>query len=127
MRSFTTPDRRLISLVPAHIIRARSVIYGESPNGKTRIDWSGGFQFVMEPIEQVGPDIAAQMPSFVQFTSPSGTKSWFNAAKAIGPLPVYSIGGMIQSSFKIMGYTQFVQEDEETVRKIIREAGGTVL
>ncbi|WGD51219.1 hypothetical protein QA641_37980 [Bradyrhizobium sp. CB1650] len=111
------------------VIRARRTISGErgGDNGeaKTRIDWADT-QLVLEPIDEVAPIIKAALPSFTCLTTTDGSKIWFDALKASGPLPVTAGQKQngIRSSIKLMGYRQFVTETPQEVRAVLQQAGG---
>jgi len=134
MAAFTRPDGLKVQIKATDVIRARRVIYGETKNKdvKSRIDW-GQMQLVMEPIEEVSSRIkteleAAKKHVFMCLHSRDGTPIWFNATKAVGPMPLIPMrqDGVVHSAIKLMGYRQYVTETPEQVRKLLKEYGGTI-
>jgi hypothetical protein len=81
----------------------------------------------LEPIEQVSSLVKAGLSSFTSLTTSDGSKIWFDAKKAAGPLPIFPSQrkGGVKSSIKIMGYRQFVTETPTQVHHVIEQAGGS--
>ena len=129
MLTFTAPDGSLVTVDGARVIRARRTVAGEhsGENGdaRTRIDWVI-MSLVKEPIDQVASSIKAELPSFTALTTKDGSRIWFNAKQAVGPLPItpHQEEGGVRSSIKIMNYRQYVTETHNEVREVIRTAGG---
>lgn len=84
-------------------------------------------QLVTEPIDIAAAAIKAELSSFTCLTTSDGSKIWFDAKKATGPLPISPSQkqGGVRSSIKIMGYRQYVAETPTEVRTVISNAGGT--
>jgi hypothetical protein len=127
MLTFTAPDDSKVTIDPVRVVRARRTVSGENRDGaNTRIDWVE-VQFVQEPIEDVAAQIKNAVQEFTAVTSKDGSRIWFNAKQAVGPLtitPSQAVDG-VRSSLKIMGYKQFVTETPDEVRAIISAAGGS--
>jgi hypothetical protein len=60
---------------------------GENGTPLTGIDWEIT-QVVMEPIDQVAPTHQDRSSFFTCLTTSDGSKIWFDAKKATGPLPI---------------------------------------
>lgn len=130
MITFTAPDNSSVKIDGSLVVRARRAVYGESisEGAQTRIDWAY-MQLVKEPLSEVVIAIKAELPTFDFLTGRDGSQIWFNARKAVGPMPLTDnqrIGGA-RSAIKIMGYRQYVTETEEEVRALLSAHGGTVL
>ena len=130
MLTFTAPDGSDVNIEAAEIIRARRTISGErggdNEGAQTRVDWEIT-QLVKETIDLVGPLIKGELPSFTCLTTKDGSKIWFDAQKAVGPLPIMPSQRQdgIRSSIRIMGYRQFVTESPKEVHDVLEQAGGT--
>jgi hypothetical protein len=122
MAKFTTPDGSKVAIDEARVIRVRNAITTEQ--GKTRIDWAM-MTLVEEPIEEVVPIIRAKLDSLTALSDLANKKVWFDAKKAVGPLPITDIqrNSGFSSSFK-MNYVQYVVETPDQVRDVIKTAGG---
>src|SRR5215471_6378627 len=132
MINLTAPDGSAITINPKLVVRARRTVYGESgaenPEANTRVDWAET-SYVQEPIDRVAELVHGELASFTALTGRDGTRIWFNALQAVGPLaltPSQKVDG-INSAIKIMGYRQYVTESPNEVRAVIRAAGGTPL
>jgi hypothetical protein len=130
MLTLTAPDGSAARIDATRVVRARRTISGErggdNKNAKTRVDWEET-QPVTEPIDEVAALVKSGLPSFTCLTTSDGSKIWFDAMRAVGPLsitPSQRQGG-VKSSIKIMGYRQFVTETPSEVHDVIVEAGGT--
>ena len=132
MLSFTAPNGSAVTVDGSLVVRARRTVSGEygDENGdaRTRIDWAV-MSLVTEPIDEVAAAVKGELPSFTALTGRDGTKIWFDAKRAVGPLPVtpHQAEGGIRSSIKLMSYRQYVTESEDEVRAVIRDAGGSPL
>lgn len=130
MIKLTAPDGSTVKIDAASVVRARRTISGErggdNGNAQTRVDWAI-MQLVVEPIEKVAAIIQADLASFTNLTTTDGSKIWFDAKKAAGPIPITPSQrqGGVKSSIKIMGYRQFVTETPSKVHDVIEAAGGT--
>jgi hypothetical protein len=130
MITLTAPDGTAVSIDAELVVRARRTISGErggeGGDAQTRVDWEIT-QLVTEPIDTAAALIKAELSSFTSLTTSDGSKIWFDAKKATGPLPVTSSQkqGGVKSSIKIMGYRQYVTETPPEVRTVIANAGGT--
>jgi hypothetical protein len=130
MLTFTAPDGSAVTIDAELVVRARRTISGErdeeNEGAQTRVDWEIA-QLVTEPIDQVAAVIKADLPSFTSLTTSDGSKIWFDAKKATGPIPITPSQkqGGVKSSIKIMGYRQYVTETPAQVRTVIQDAGGT--
>ncbi|WP_050385881.1 hypothetical protein [Bradyrhizobium pachyrhizi] len=130
MVTLTATDGSRVDIDAAEVVRARRTISGErggdNGNAQTRVDWSIT-QLVLETIDEVAPVIKAALPSFTCLTTTDGSKIWFDALKASGPLPITTGQKQngVNSSIKIMGYRQYVTETPQEVRTVIQQAGGT--
>lgn len=130
MITLTAPDGTAISIDPKRVVRARRTTSGEKGdeggNPQTRVDWDI-MQLVLEPIDQVASLVKTGLSSFTSLTTMDGSKIWFDALGAVGPLPITA--GQRQngakSSIKIMGYRQYVTETPAEVRRVISDAGGS--
>ncbi|WP_161855542.1 hypothetical protein [Bradyrhizobium sp. CCBAU 051011] len=84
-------------------------------------------QLVLEPIDRVASLVKTGLSPFTSLTTMDGSKIWFDALGAVGPLPITAgqrkSGG--KSSIKIMGYRQYVTETPAEVRQVISDAGGS--
>jgi hypothetical protein len=129
MAKFTAPDGSSLTVDGTRVIRARRTIAGErgDENGdaRTRIDWAI-MSLLLEPVDQVAALVKAELPSFTALTSRDGSKIWFNAKAAVGPLPLTPNRevGNVRSSIKIMNYRQYVTETPDEVRAVLEAAGG---
>jgi hypothetical protein len=128
MIRLTALDDSQLSIDGTLVVRARRTVAGEDDTGraKTRIDWAI-MSLVKETIDQVAPLVKSELPSFTALTSQDGSKIWFNAKQAVGPLPItpsQQTGG-VRSSVKLMGARLFVTETPEEVRAVLSAAGGT--
>jgi hypothetical protein len=129
MLTLTAPDGSAVRIDAARVVRARRTVSGESGgdngNAQTRVDWEIA-QLVLEPIEQVASLVKAELSSFTSLTTIDGSKIWFDARKATGPLPITPSQGKggAKSSIKLMGYRQFVTETPTEVHDVIETAGG---
>jgi hypothetical protein len=128
MITLTAPDGSRVKIDGKRVLRARRTISGESSNASTRVDWVI-MNLVQEPIDKVAPLIRKELKSFTSLTSRDGSKIWFDATKAVGPLPLTPSqnDGVVKSSIKLMGYRQFVTETPEQVRSILKKADGDPL
>lgn len=130
MFSLTAPDGSSVSIDGSLVVRARRAIDGEqlSSGVKTRIDWVQ-MQLAREPLNEVIAAILDELKTFVFLTSRDGSRIWFNAAKAMGPLPLTPSqeDGVVHSSLKLMGYRQYVVESPENVRSLLKNNGGVAL
>ena len=129
MLTFTAPDGSLVTVDGARVVRARRTVAGEhsgeNEDARTRIDWAI-MSLVKEPIDEVATLVGGELPSFTALTGRDGSKIWFNAKKAVGPLPLtpHQEEGGVRSSIRIMNYRQYVTETPDEVRAVIRAAGG---
>ena len=130
MLTLIAPDGSAVRIDAVRIVRARRTISGErggeNKNAQTRVDWEE-VQLVTEPIDEVVALVKADLPSFTCLTTSDGSKIWFDAMRAVGPLaitPSQRQGGA-KSSIRIMGYRQFVTETPSEVHDVIVEAGGS--
>ena len=129
MLTLTAPDGSPITVDGTLVVRARRTVvgehHGENSEARTRIDWAI-MSLVKEPIEQAAALVKAELPSFTALTAQDGSRIWFNAKKAVGPLPITpnQREGGARSSIKIMNYRQYVTETPDQVREVIRTAGG---
>jgi hypothetical protein len=123
MAKFTAPDDSKVTVDETRVIRIRHTISGE--DGKTRIDWAM-MSLVKESIDDVVPIIRAKLASLASLTDLANKKVWFDAKQAVGPLPITDMerNRGFNSSFKIMGYLQYVVETPDQVRQVIKAAGG---
>jgi hypothetical protein len=128
MISLTAPDGSRVKIDGKRVLRARRTISGESSNASTRVDWVI-MNLVQEPIDEVAALICKELDSFTSLTSRDGSKIWFDATKAVGPLPLTPSqdDGTVKSSLKLMGYRQFVTETPDRVRSVLKKAGGDPL
>jgi hypothetical protein len=128
MMTLTAPDGSSVEIDEKRVVRARRTISGESSNAATRIDWVM-MSLVQEPIDKVAPLIRRKLTSFTSLTSRDGSKIWFDAKQAVGPLPLTPSqdDGVVKSSIKLMGYRQFVTEDPDEVRSVLQKADGDPL
>jgi hypothetical protein len=128
MISFTAPDGSKVKIDAKRVVRARRTVSGESSNAETRIDWAI-MNLVQEPIDDVARQIRKELESFTSLTSRDGSKIWFDATQAVGPLALTpsQSDGVVKSSIKLMGYRQFVTEDAAQVRAVLTKAGGSPL
>lgn len=130
MLTLTAPDGSTVRIDAMRVVRVRRAISGErggeNGNAQTRVDWEEA-QLVTEPVEEVAPLVKADLPSFTSLTTSDGSKIWFDAQKAVGPLPVTPSQrqGGVKSSIKIMGYRQYVTETPAEVHDVIEQAGGS--
>jgi hypothetical protein len=132
MINLTAPDDSRIAVDGQRVVRARRTVsgeYGEEiEDAKTRIDWTM-MSLVKEPVDDVAFLIRRELPSFTALTARDGSRIWFDAKQAVGPLPItrsQRTGG-VKSSIKIMNYRQYVTETPDEVRNVIRAAGGNTL
>ena len=129
MLRFTAPDNSKVEIDGTLVIRARRAVAGEGDGEDdqpgSRIDWAI-MTIVKEPIEEVAARVRTELPSFTAVTAKDGSRIWFDARQAVGPLPITAgqRQGGAKSSIKIMGYRQYVTETAEQVRAILRAAGG---
>lgn len=125
MITLTAPDGSSVKIEGKRVVRARRTVSGESSNASTRIDWAI-MNLVQEPIDRVAPLIRKELKSFTSLTSRDGSKIWFDAKQAVGPLPLTpsQSDGVVKSSIKLMSYRQYVTETPEEVRSILAKAGG---
>jgi hypothetical protein len=81
---------------------------------------------VKESIEEVAARVQTELPSFTALTTKDGSRIWFDARQAVGPLPITAGQRKrgANSSIKIMGYRQYVTETAEQVRAALTAAGG---
>jgi hypothetical protein len=123
MAKFTAPDDSKVIVDETRVIRIRQTISGE--DGKTRIDWAM-MSLVKESIDDVVPIIRVKLASLASLTDLANKKVWFDAKQAVGPLPITDMerNSGFNSSFKIMGYLQYVVETPDQVRQVIKAAGG---
>jgi hypothetical protein len=130
MINLTAPDGSPVVLDGRLVVRARRTIAGEDNSGraKTRIDWVT-MQLVRETIDQVAPLVRGELASFTALTAPDGSKIWFNAKQAIGPLPITpgQPPANARSSIRLLNARQFVTETPQQVRDVLTAAGGTPL
>jgi hypothetical protein len=128
MITLTAPDGSSVKIDEKRVVRARRTISGESSNASTRIDWVM-MNLVQEPIDKVAPLIRKKLESFTSLTSRDGSKIWFDAKQAVGPLPLTPSqdDGVVKSSIKLMNYRQYVTEDPAEVRSVLKKAGGNPL
>ena len=128
MIELTAPDGTPVNIYGKRVVRARRAVSGESNNASTRVDWVV-MNMVQEPIDKVAPHIRKELKTFTALTSRDGSKIWFNAKQAAGPLPLTPSqkDGVVKSSIKLMGYRQYVTEDADEVRSVLKEAGGDPL
>jgi hypothetical protein len=89
MLTLTAPDGSAVRIDAVRIVRARRTISGErggeNKNAQTRVDWEE-VQLVTEPIDEVAALVKADLPSFSCLTTSDGSKIWFDAMRAVGPL-----------------------------------------
>ena len=129
MLTLTAPDGSTVRIDAARVVRARRTVSGgrgrENGKAQTRLDWEI-MQLALEPIEQVASLVKAELSSFTCLTTSDGSKIWFDAKKAAGPLPITPSQGKggVKSSIKIMGYRQYVTETPTQVHDVIKQAGG---
>ncbi len=128
MITLTAPDGSSVKIDGKRVVRARRTISGESSNASTRVDWVM-MNLVQEPIDKVAPLICKELDSFTSLTSRDGSKIWFDAKQAVGPLPLTPSqrDGVVKSSIKLMGYRQFVTESPAEVRSVLKKAHGDPL
>lgn len=128
MIKLTAPDGSTVRIDGKRVVRARRTVSGESSNAATRVDWEM-MNLVQETIDEVAPKICAEQESFTALTSRDGSKIWFDAKKAVGPIELTpsQADGTVKSSIRIMGYRQFVTEAPAKVRAILKKAGGDPL
>jgi hypothetical protein len=130
MINLTAPDGSPVVLDGKLVVRARRTVAGEDNSGraKARVDWVT-MQLVRETIEQVAPLVRNELPSFTALTAPDGSKIWFNAKQATGPLPITpgQPPANARSSIRLLNARQFVTETPEQVRAVLTAAGGTPL
>ena len=132
MISLTSQDGSTITIDPSLVVRARRAVEGEfgedTPDVKTRIDWALT-SYVREPIDRVASLIRAELASFTFLTSRDGSKIWFDARQAVGPLPVTPTQAAdgTKSLVKVRDFREFVIESPDDVRSVIRAGGGTPL
>ena len=128
MIALTAPDGSSVKIDGKRVVRARRTVSGESSNALTRIDWVTK-NLVQEPIDTVAPLIRKELNSFTSLTSRDGSKIWFDAKQVEGPLPLTPSqrDGVVKSSIKLMGHRQYVTEDANEVRSVLKKAGGDPL
>jgi hypothetical protein len=130
MIRLTAPNGASVAIDGKLVLRVRRTVASESGgefrNAKTRIDWAV-MQLVNEAPDEVAALIKAELPSLTALTSRDGSRIWFNAKQAVGPLPVTptQIADGANSCVKIVNHWQFVMEMPEEVRAVIAAAGGT--
>jgi hypothetical protein len=130
--TLTAPDDSQVTIDGRLVARARRTVSGEhgGENGdaKTRVDWAI-MSLVKEPLDDVAARVKTELPSFTAITSRDGSRIWFNAKAAVGPLPITASQrtGGVKSSIKIMNYRQYVTETPAEVRQVLADAGGTPL
>jgi hypothetical protein len=127
MIKLTAPNGSKVKVNGILVERVRKALYGENAAAQTRV-WEV-VSLVKEAVEQVVPLVKAELPSLAALTALEGKKVWFNAKKAIGPLPITRAQENYgyKSSIKIMRYRQYVIETPDEVRTVINAAGGTPL
>jgi hypothetical protein len=125
MIKLTAPDGSAVKIQGKRVVRARRTVSGESSNASTRIDWAI-MSLVQEPIDRVAPLIRKELESFTSLTTRDGSKIWFDAKQALGPLPLTpsQSDGVVRSSIKLMSYRQYVTETPRQVRGVLKKAGG---
>jgi hypothetical protein len=132
MIKLTAPDGTHLTIDAKLVVRARRTVEAEAgeanPEARTRIDWAT-ISFVRETIDKVAPLVKSELQSFTVLTSRDGSKIWFNAKQAVGPLPVTPSqqADGLKSCVKIGSFRQFFTETPEEVSKVISDAGGTPL
>ena len=128
MITLTAPDDSQITIDGRLVARARRTVSGENSDAKTRVDWAI-MSLVKEPLDDVVARVKTELPSFTALTSRDGSRIWFNAKTAVGPLPITASQrtGGVKSSVKIMNYRQYVTETPAEVRQVLAAAGGTPL
>ena len=128
MIQLTAPDGSKETIDGALVLRIRPTISGENPDARARVDW-GIMSLVQEAVDEVVLLVKKELLTLATLTALEGRKFWFNAKQAVGPLPIRSDQRKsgFNSSIKIMGYRQYVIENDEEVRAAIRAAGGTPL
>jgi hypothetical protein len=90
MITLTAPNQTQVRLDGSRVLRVRAANPDEAPGHPlTRIDWIG-FVFVMEPVDVVARQVAAELPSLCQLALPGGAPVWLDANKTEGPLPTTS-------------------------------------
>jgi hypothetical protein len=91
MISLTAPDDSRITVDGQRVGRARRTVSGEygGENGgaTTRVDWAM-MSLVKETIEDVASLVKGELPSFTALTARDGSRIWFDARQAVGPLPI---------------------------------------
>jgi hypothetical protein len=126
----TTPGNTKVHIDGKRVVRARATLPKEeiTNTARTRIEWVT-MSFVTEPLETVVPLILAELPSFTSLTTRDGSKQWFDAKKAIGPLPLGSdnIDKVVKSAIQIGSQKIFVIETPAEVRSVLEAAGGDPL
>lgn len=128
MITLTAPDDSQVTIDGRLVARARRTVSGENADARTRVDWAI-MSLVKEPLDDVAARVKAELPSFTALTSRDGSRIWFNAKAAVGPLPITASQrtGGVKSSIKIMNYRQYVTETPAEVRQVLADAGGTPL
>lgn len=128
MITLTAPDGSKVNIDGSRVVRARRTVAGESDTAKSRIDWAIT-SFVLEPIDEIAPKVKAELASFTCLTSRDGSKIWFNAKSAVGPIAPTpdKLDGVVRSSIKLMNTQTYVTEDDAEVRAVIAAAGGSPL
>jgi hypothetical protein len=132
MIMLTGLEGREIAIDAARIVRLRRTLASErtaeNRGAQTRIDWDR-MSLVREPLDQVIALVKTELPSLVVATAPDGTRIWFDALQAIGPValaPKDMVGGA-RSTIELAGHMQRLFETVDQVRVIIRDAGGQPL
>ena len=128
MITLTAPDDSQVTIDGRLVARARRTVSGENADARTRVDWAI-MSLVKEPLDDVAARVKAELPSFTALTSRDGSRIWFNAKAAVGPLAITASQrtGGVKSSIKIMNYRQYVTETPAEVRQVLADAGGTPL
>ncbi|HEX4297006.1 MAG TPA: hypothetical protein VHZ56_03215, partial [Devosia sp.] len=110
-----------------HIERIRAWAPGdELPAGTTRVDWLA-LDYATEDLGTVVKAVLSIVPSFKSLRSPIGGAVWFDARRAIGPLPVLDKQvdpQKVRSVVRIGTHLQYLASTPDEVVACIRSAGG---
>ncbi|MEM6312098.1 MAG: hypothetical protein AAF754_18885 [Pseudomonadota bacterium] len=84
MATFTRPNDTQITIGPSSVARARRTLRNEIDDnpGHEGCALFSPKQLVMETIDQVGPALQQDTPSFDKLHAPDGSEVWFDAKKA---------------------------------------------
>ena len=126
MPIFTAPDGSPVEIDARTVARISRTVRSDLDGASSRIDGNRS-DLVRESVPEVLELLSIELSSLVKLTGASGQSIWVNAKLVEGPFPPRTDAQSKGYGCHIIvaGEEERLMEDEETVARLLKQAGGS--